>query len=534
MKLENTRLLIVVDNADYRQHLASAGLTQMLFDQPAEHLSEENWHIFNAAVAWRSQLQEVAIFSAYSQEAYSTATDIGLQLIGSGIPDPEHIPISPRKQIQLVADFCPTHIVMCTPSVSILNWANRNRIPSVVLLCDWQEPLNWLQRWQHARLIRQLNCESVHWVGSHGVYGCKILAGNGINPRKIIPWEWPQPDLPERYQPKQLRYDLDVVELVYVGTLRMSAGVGDLLLALNHIRQKGTAVHLNIIHKTTDKSRRSAHHKTPLSQPLRDEILGEAVLRKLLAGESIATGIDEADLPDDSAPSIRPFSLPAELAQEGIDELARNLDRDLETLRSQIQQLNLTECISLIPDPAETELLEYVRKADVAVIPGDDRARLSATSASSPRTTHYSDRTKGTASLDLAMAARTPIIASDHPHLSEHLVHGVNAMIFPAGNAKSMAHRIERVLSQPQLYAQISEALGVSLSTMKVPARWSELIDYWLNSKTHTPESKNNQQQLCNWAFSSGRYRGIPSLQHQTPVLGSPYSQPFHPQPTQK
>jgi glycosyltransferase involved in cell wall biosynthesis len=532
MKLENTRLLIVVDNADYRQHLANAGLTQMLFDQPADHLSEENWHIFNAAVAWRSHLQEVAIFSAYSQEAYSTATDIGLQLIGSGIPGPESILISPRKQIQLVADFCPTHIVMCTPSVSILNWANRNRIPSVVLLCDWQEPLNWLQRWQHARLIKQLNRESVHWVGSHGVYGCKILAGSGIKPRKIIPWEWPQPELPEQYQPKQLRYDPDIVELVYIGSLRMSAGVGDLLLALNHIRQKGTAVHLNLIYRITDKPRISSH-KTPLSQPLRDEILGEAVLRRLLAGESIETGINEDALLSNPEPSSRPVALCAELSQESVDELARNLDRDLETLRSQIQQLNLTECISLIPEPSEEALLEYVRKADVAVIPGDDRARLSS-SALSQQAANRTARTQGTESLNLAMAARTPIIASDHPHLSEHLVHGVNAMIFPAGNAKSMAHRIERILSQPQLYAQISEALGVSLSAMKVPARWSEIIDYWLNSKTRTPTSKDNQQQLCNWAFSSGRYRGIPPLRNQIPLLRSPSSQPFNPQPTQK
>ncbi len=553
MKLENTRLLIVVDNADYRQHLANAGLTQMLFDQPSDQLSEENWHIFNAAVAWRSQFQEVAIFSAYSQEAYSTATDIGLQLIGSGIPAPENSPISPRKQIRLVADFCPTHIVMCTPAIAILTWANRNQIPSVVLLSDWQEPLNWRQRWQHARLIKQLNCESVHWVGSHGIYGCKILAASGIRQRKLIPWEWPQPALPEHHQPKQLRYDLDTIELIYVGTLRMSAGVGDLLLALNYIRQKGSAAHLKLIYKTTDKPKPASQAKTPLSQPLRDEILGEAVLRKLLAGESIETGIDEDDiLGNPLENNLRPVALPDklsseladervdELSQERADELARDLERDLETLRSQIQQLNLTECVSLIPEPAEKELLDYMRKADVAIIPGDDRARLlSGTSnqraASNPYEQTYSNTySKGTESLFLAMAARTPIIASDHPHLSQHLVHGVNAMVFPAGNARSMAHRIERLLSQPQLYAQISEALGVSLSTVKVPARWGELIDYWLNSKAQMPTSEDHHQQLCNWAFSSGRYRSVSPLQNQPDLRSLSVSQPFNPQPTQQ
>jgi glycosyltransferase involved in cell wall biosynthesis len=525
MTLENTRLLIVVDNADYRQHLTKAGLTQKLFDQPSELLSEAHWHIFNAAMYWRSQLQEVAIFSAYSAEAYSLATDIGIQLIGSGIPAPEDIPISPHKQIRLVADFCPTHIVMCTPAIAILSWANRNHIPSVVLLSDWQEPLNWIQRWQHAHLIKQLNTESIHWVGSHGVYGCKILAASGINPHKLIPWEWPQPELPQQYHPKQLRYDPGTIELIYTGTLRLSAGVGDLLLALSHLQQKGTDVHLNFLYETAATSRQRPQPKAQLSQPIRDEILGEAVLRKLLAGDAIETGIISDDIIGETLAEENLTTATAE--KKGIE-----LERDLEILRSQVQQLNLSEYVSFTPAPAEKRLLEYMRAADLVVIPGDDRERLSAiTPVSADRTGNgpsgnsksgndpLGNGRPGTNNLYLAMAARTPIVASDHPHLSLHLVHGINAMIFPAGNAKSMAHRIERLLSQPQLYAQISDALGVALSTLKVPARWPELIDYWLSSGAHMPDGPENHQRLFNWAFSSGRYRSIPHLQKQADFL---------------
>jgi glycosyltransferase involved in cell wall biosynthesis len=535
MKPEHTRLLIVVDDVDYRQHLADAGLTQRLFDPTASQLSEEQWHIFNAAVCWRSQLQEVAIFSAYSSEAYSTATDIGLQLIGSGIPASDRGLISPRNQVRLVADFCPTHIVMCTPAVAILSWANRNHIPSVVLLCDWQEPLSWQQRWQHARLIKQLNCESIHWVGSHGVYGCKILAASGINPRKLIPWEWPEPKLPEQFAPKQRRYKHDTLTLIYVGTLRMSAGVGDLLLALSYMQQKGMDVHLNLVYEPTDKTRRRS--RVQISKPLRDEILGEAVLRKLLAGDSIETGIVQDDIL--GKPTENDADRHSEHSQEEETGEGIELAHDLEIVRSQVQQLSLSKHVSFISAPAQKELLEYVRAADLVVIPGDDRERLSSVTFVSSKQpeglpqglpedqpeSQPKSRPEGQPEIDglyLAMAARTPIVASDHPHLSTHLEHGVNAMIFPAGNAKSMAHRIERVLSQPQLYAQISEALGTPLSALKVPARWPALIDYWLNSGADLPDGSDNHQRLCNWAFSSGRYRSIPASQKATAPLGFP------------
>ena len=105
----------------------------------------------------------------------------------------------------------------------------------------------------------------------------------------------------------------------------------------------------------------------------------------------------------------------------------------------------------------------------------------------------------------MAMAARTPIIATDQEHFKDHLSHGVNAMIFPAGNDKSMAHRIERIMGQPQLYGQLSEASEVALNMLKVPARWSELIDRWLTGGVE------NDQWLYNCAFSSGRYQSAPT-----------------------
>ena len=112
-------------------------------------------------------------------------------------------------------------------------------------------------------------------------------------------------------------------------------------------------------------------------------------------------------------------------------------------------------------------------------------------------------------SLSLAMAARTPIVACDHPYFVNHLFHYVNAMLYPMGNAKSMAHRIERIMGQPALYAQLSELAEIDLHKLTIPARWAELIEQWLQ------DSKYDQQRLRNFALSSGRYQNLERLSAQ-------------------
>ena len=360
MDLKDIRLLIVVEDADYRGHLAAGSLVWPPLNESPTVLSAVDSHLLSAANYWRSQLQEVAIFSLHSAAAYSTLTHSGIRLIGSGIikaiararaasgsrplkrplMSPQPKGEATRKQtVRLVADFCPTHIVMCTPAPAVLSWANRHHIPSVVLLSDWQEPLGLRARWQHNRLIAQLNRPSVNWIGSQGIHACKILQASGISPHKLIPWEWPQLELSKPHPPKQLRYSQDTIELVYAGPLSAAAGIYDLLLAIAYMQRKSIVVQL-----------------------------------KLLCGPK--------------------------------------LGGDLAVLQSRIQQLNLEEHIALIPWASELERLNYVRAADLMVIPGwDGRDSTAAPTA---------QQTLGSeipGNIRLAVAARTPIVAASHPPL---------------------------------------------------------------------------------------------------------------------
>ncbi|MEO1621286.1 MAG: glycosyltransferase family 4 protein [Cyanobacteria bacterium J06632_3] len=421
MGLETKRLLIAIDQADYRAPLADIFMPNRLAVELSERVSPVDMHILTAAYEWSTQLQEVAIFSARSTQLYSEVPYLGVRLMGSGVDES----VSEQEQVRLVADFCPTNIVLCTPSLPILRWAVRNKIATVVLLSEWREPLGLRQQWQHRQLVDCLNHSSIQWVGGHGVYACKVLETSGVDPRKLIPWEWPQPQLLAQYPAKQIAVDQEEIRLVYVGPFRPSAGLDTLLDAVDHlINQCNRSVTLELIRDTQG-----------LANPKESQ--------------------------------------------------------DMARLQAYIHSLGLGDRITFWTTLSAEESLKKVHAAHLLVMPQP---------AQNLPVVPFC--------LTLAMSARTPIVTSDHPYFMARLVHGLNAMIFPAGNAKSMAHRIERVMGQPALYAQLSESVDVDLNKVKVPARWSTLINCWLCDRAY------DRQHLRNFALSSGRY----SLGHLTEV----------------
>ncbi|MEO0887441.1 MAG: glycosyltransferase family 4 protein [Cyanobacteria bacterium J06648_10] len=150
-------------------------------------------------------------------------------------------------------------------------------------------------------------------------------------------------------------------------------------------------------------------------------------------------------------------------------------------LEKRVQALGIAELVNVWAGLSPEQMLARVHAADLAVIPQPSRA----------------DPPLG---VTLAMAAHTPIVACDHPSLESYLYHNANAVIFPTGNPRSMAHRIERVIGQPALYAQLSEASDLTLDKLKVPARWDELIECWLGDRPY------DRQRLADLALTSGRY----------------------------
>lgn len=158
----------------------------------------------------------------------------------------------------------------------------------------------------------------------------------------------------------------------------------------------------------------------------------------------------------------------------------------LDALLIQSQQLNIADLLTIAWADTLDQLLVQVRAADAVIIPGDlpdDEFRAEVPII-----------------VQVAVAACTPIVACDRAYLSAYLSHGVNAMIFPAGNDRAMVHRLERLTGQPQLYAQLSEA-GIAQPSANGPVVWQDLIERWIYA------NPADRQWLRDHAFSSGRYQ---------------------------
>ncbi|MBD1828530.1 glycosyltransferase family 4 protein [Microcoleus vaginatus GB1-A2] len=101
-----------------------------------------------------------------------------------------------------------------------------------------------------------------------------------------------------------------------------------------------------------------------------------------------------------------------------------------------------------------------------------------------------------------ALRTRTPIVASDHPMFKTHLKHGINSMIFKAGNSLALAECIQKVISDSALYHNLSVASHSTWHELRLPVKWAELIDRWLDD---SPESKQwlFEQRLASGAYNS-------------------------------
>lgn len=79
-----------------------------------------------------------------------------------------------------------------------------------------------------------------------------------------------------------------------------------------------------------------------------------------------------------------------------------------------------------------------------------------------------------------ALAARVPVIASDHPMFRGHLRDRETALVFPAGSASALARTVRVLLGDLDLYRRLSRDGARAWQSMQVPVRWGDLLDRWV------------------------------------------------------
>lgn len=235
------RLLMLQYGGDYReavQRFARGG---------SENYYAQKYSVDSVAKL-AQQVEEVSFVSCVTDEPYNELLENGVRAIGGGFQGN----VDENKVIQLIAQQNPTHLVLMTAMRKVLRWAISNRIKLLVMLPESIVVRGWRDRWRSFRLSQLLNHAQVEWVGSYGMTSSKLLQRLGVNPDKVIPWDFLIESTPGSYPAKTMVHSSEPWKLIYVGSLIESKGVSDILKAVAILHQQKVSVKLQIVGKDAE------------------------------------------------------------------------------------------------------------------------------------------------------------------------------------------------------------------------------------------------------------------------------------------
>ncbi len=153
--------------------------------------------------------------------------------------------------------FEPTHLLMRASgylSLKILQHSTRRGWCTLALFANNFASEDWLGRRVEWQLTKYLNHPSVMWVGNHRKISTQSLVDHGVNPEKVVAYDWPAPRNPSQHLPKRLDRSRPV-ELLFAANMIEAKGIGDLIIALEMLRRKGLDVRLTAFGVGTDLER---------------------------------------------------------------------------------------------------------------------------------------------------------------------------------------------------------------------------------------------------------------------------------------
>jgi glycosyltransferase involved in cell wall biosynthesis len=144
---------------------------------------------------------------------------------------------------------------------------------------------------------------------------------------------------------------------------------------------------------------------------------------------------------------------------------------NLEIWRNRAEALGLKDKVHFLGLISNDEVREQMRSSDFIVVPSRHR---------------YAEGLPNT--LCEALAARTPLIASDHPAFAGRLQDGKSYLVFKAGDPASLSRQIDRLVSNPDLYEMLSRNSAAAHDSLYIGMNWRDLVEAFLSD----PHNKSN------------------------------------------
>lgn len=206
---------------------------------------EETYHAekysVNAIARLTELADEVTHVCCNSPTFYDEFLQPGLRAIGAGV-DPY---AAPQTIIEIIADLNPTHLVICFPAEKLFKWAAKRRIRTIGVMADSFCASRLRDRVYHFWLGRTLNHPSIEWVANHGINACRSLEKIGVNPDKLVPWDWQHSISPTAFSVKSLSKSSSW-KLFYAGSVSEAKGVGEILHAIAELKRRHRSVQVQI------------------------------------------------------------------------------------------------------------------------------------------------------------------------------------------------------------------------------------------------------------------------------------------------
>lgn len=229
------RVLIVQYAGDYREAV------ERLEKGEGETYYAQKYSVEAVAEIGKT-IEEAAVLCCLTQERYDEVLSNGVRAIGAGF----NSKIAIKPLIQLIEKQNPTHLIVRTPIPEILRWSINHKVPTIAILADSFKAQGFKNKLRNYWLSNLLNHQQIEWVFNHGINSSLSLLEIGVNPDKIMPWDWPSTITPDSFPAKKLRAKEKFWKLAYVGLITESKGIGDVLDALKELRFKNLSIKLKV------------------------------------------------------------------------------------------------------------------------------------------------------------------------------------------------------------------------------------------------------------------------------------------------
>lgn len=219
------RLLIIDYAGDYREvyHRIQKGGIETYHSHK---------YVINTVTNISQQIDEVILVCCNTKQVYNEKIESNLRVIAGGIEPYKN----PNKVLEIIESQQPTHLIVRFPIKDLFHWGIKHQVKIMALFADSFVPRGWKSRIQNYTWKQLLNHQQIDWVGNHGLNASYSLQKIGVNPDKIIPWDWVRKFTPQPFTPKHLPLNYETRNLVYVGLIVDTKGVGEILEALAQLR----------------------------------------------------------------------------------------------------------------------------------------------------------------------------------------------------------------------------------------------------------------------------------------------------------